>query len=118
MLKPKKPVRRERPAWEVYIIAGCVRRPRLCRGRGDRYRRGDRGAQGQAGRSEAALCSAAVTTQVKAYTMSNLLAEAINCDDPNRAAKIIREALGIESDDVVKSQSDPNSDGSRLAKDG
>ena len=33
--------------------------------------------------------------------MSNLLAEAINCDDPDRAAMIIREALGIESDDVV-----------------
>jgi hypothetical protein len=39
---------------------------------------------------------------VKAYTMSNLLAEAINCDDPERAAKMIRDALGIESDDVVK----------------
>ena len=38
---------------------------------------------------------------MKAYTMSNLLAEAINCDDPDRAARIIREALGIESDDVV-----------------
>ena len=44
---------------------------------------------------------AAETTQVKAYTMSNLLAEAINCDDPERAAKMIRDALGIESDDVV-----------------
>ena len=44
---------------------------------------------------------AAETTKVKAYTMSNLLAQAINWDDPNRAAKIIREALGIESDDVV-----------------
>ena len=33
--------------------------------------------------------------------MSNLLAQAINCDDPDRAAKIIREALGIESDDVA-----------------
>jgi hypothetical protein len=31
----------------------------------------------------------------------NLLAEAIACDDPDRAARIIREALGIESDDVV-----------------
>jgi hypothetical protein len=38
---------------------------------------------------------------VKAYTMSNLLAEAINCDDPDRAAGIIRYAFGIESDDVV-----------------
>ena len=34
--------------------------------------------------------------------MSNLLAQAINCDDPDRAARIIRDALGIESDDVVK----------------
>jgi hypothetical protein len=33
--------------------------------------------------------------------MANLLQEAINCDDPDGAAKIIREALGIESDDVV-----------------
>jgi len=34
--------------------------------------------------------------------MSNLLAQAINCDDANRAAKIIRDALGIGSDNVVK----------------
>jgi uncharacterized protein HemY len=34
--------------------------------------------------------------------MSNLLAEAINCDDPDRAARIIQDALGIESDDVVR----------------
>ena len=34
--------------------------------------------------------------------MTNLLAQAINCDDADRAAKIIRDALGIESDDVVK----------------
>jgi hypothetical protein len=33
--------------------------------------------------------------------MSNLLERAINCDDPDRAARIIRDALGIESDDVV-----------------
>ena len=33
--------------------------------------------------------------------MSNLLAEAINSDDANHAAKIICDALGIESDDVV-----------------
>ena len=33
--------------------------------------------------------------------MTNLLAQAIDCDDPDRAAKIIRDALGIESDDVV-----------------
>jgi hypothetical protein len=33
--------------------------------------------------------------------MTNLLAEAIACDDPDRAARIIRDALGIESDDVV-----------------
>jgi hypothetical protein len=33
--------------------------------------------------------------------MSNLLAQAINCNDPDRAARIIQDALGIESDDVV-----------------
>ena len=33
--------------------------------------------------------------------MTNLLAQAIDCDDPNHAARIIRGALGIESDDVV-----------------
>jgi hypothetical protein len=29
--------------------------------------------------------------------MTNLLAQAIDCDDPNQAARIIRDALGIES---------------------
>ena len=33
--------------------------------------------------------------------MTNLLAQAINSDDADRAARIIRDALGIESDDVV-----------------
>jgi hypothetical protein len=33
--------------------------------------------------------------------MTNLLEPAINCDDGDRAAKIIRDALGIEGDDVV-----------------
>ena len=33
--------------------------------------------------------------------MSNLLQQAINCDDPDRAARIIQDAPGIESDDVV-----------------
>jgi hypothetical protein len=33
--------------------------------------------------------------------MTNLLQRAINCDDADRAARIIRDALGIESDDVV-----------------
>jgi hypothetical protein len=33
--------------------------------------------------------------------MANLLAQAINCDDADRAAKMIQDALGIESDDVV-----------------
>ena len=33
--------------------------------------------------------------------MSNLLEEAINTDDGDRAAKIIQDALGIESDDVA-----------------
>jgi uncharacterized protein HemY len=44
---------------------------------------------------------AAETTKVKAYTMSNLLEQAINCDDADRAAKIIQDALSIESDDAV-----------------
>jgi hypothetical protein len=33
--------------------------------------------------------------------MTNLLEQAIACDDADRAAKIIQDALGIESDDVV-----------------
>jgi uncharacterized protein HemY len=33
--------------------------------------------------------------------MTNLLEQVINCDDGDRAAKIIQDALGIESDDVV-----------------
>ena len=33
--------------------------------------------------------------------MSNLLERAIDCADGDRAAKIIQEALGIESDDVA-----------------
>jgi uncharacterized protein HemY len=33
--------------------------------------------------------------------MSNLLEQAINCDDGDRAAKIIQNALGVESDDVA-----------------
>ena len=33
--------------------------------------------------------------------MPNLLAQAITCDDGDRAAKIIQAALGIESDDVA-----------------
>jgi uncharacterized protein HemY len=32
--------------------------------------------------------------------MTNLLEQAINCNDGDRAAKIIQDALGIESDDV------------------
>ena len=32
--------------------------------------------------------------------MSNLLEQAINCSDGDQAAKIIQDALGIESDDV------------------
>jgi hypothetical protein len=31
--------------------------------------------------------------------MTNLLQQAINCDDADHAAKLIRDALGIESDD-------------------
>ncbi len=33
--------------------------------------------------------------------MSNLLERAIDCDDGDRAAKIIQDAFGIESDDVA-----------------
>ena len=33
--------------------------------------------------------------------MANLIERAIGCDDGERAAKIIREGLGIESDDVA-----------------
>jgi hypothetical protein len=33
--------------------------------------------------------------------MSNLLERAIDCNDGEQAAKIIQDALGIESDDVV-----------------
>jgi hypothetical protein len=33
--------------------------------------------------------------------MTNLLEQAINCDDGKRAARIIQDALGIESDDMV-----------------
>jgi hypothetical protein len=33
--------------------------------------------------------------------MTNLLEQAINCDDPDRAAKMIQDARGIESDNVV-----------------
>ena len=33
--------------------------------------------------------------------MATLIEQAINCNDGERAAKIIRDALGIESDDVA-----------------
>jgi hypothetical protein len=33
--------------------------------------------------------------------MANLLEQAINTDDGDRAAKMIQDALGIESDDVA-----------------
>jgi hypothetical protein len=33
--------------------------------------------------------------------MANVLEQAINADDGDRAANIIRQALGIESDDVA-----------------
>ena len=33
--------------------------------------------------------------------MTNLLERAINTDDSNRAAKLIQNALGIESDEVA-----------------
>jgi uncharacterized protein HemY len=37
-----------------------------------------------------------------AHAMTNLLAQAINCDDADRAAKIIQDALSIEGDDVIQ----------------
>jgi hypothetical protein len=33
--------------------------------------------------------------------MTNLLEQAINCNDGDRAAKMIQNALGIEKDDVT-----------------
>jgi hypothetical protein len=33
--------------------------------------------------------------------VTNLLQQAINCDDADRAAKMMQDALGIESDDVA-----------------
>ena len=33
--------------------------------------------------------------------MANLLEQAINCDNGDLAAKIVQDALGIESDDVA-----------------
>jgi len=33
--------------------------------------------------------------------MTNVLKQAINCDDRNRAASIIMEALGIETDELA-----------------
>ena len=33
--------------------------------------------------------------------MANLIEQAIACDDGDRAARMIQEALGIESDDVA-----------------
>jgi uncharacterized protein HemY len=33
--------------------------------------------------------------------MTNFIEQAINCNDGDRAAKIIQDALGIESDDVA-----------------
>ena len=33
--------------------------------------------------------------------MANLLEQAIDCDDGDNAAKLIRDALGIESDEVA-----------------
>jgi hypothetical protein len=33
--------------------------------------------------------------------MANLLEQAIDCDDGDSAAKLIRDALGIESDEVA-----------------
>jgi uncharacterized protein HemY len=38
---------------------------------------------------------------VRRISVTNLLEQAIKCDDGDRAAKIIQQALGIESDDVA-----------------
>jgi hypothetical protein len=38
--------------------------------------------------------------QRRVHAMTNLLEETINSNDANHAAKVIQEALGIESDDV------------------
>jgi uncharacterized protein HemY len=35
------------------------------------------------------------------WSMSNLIEQAIDCSDSEQAAKILQQALGIESDDVV-----------------
>ena len=37
----------------------------------------------------------------EAYPMTNQLEQAIGCDDGDRAAKIIKDALGIETDYVL-----------------
>jgi predicted metallopeptidase len=37
----------------------------------------------------------------EAYRVANLIEEAINCDDRERAARIILDALGIETLDVA-----------------
>jgi len=40
--------------------------------------------------------------------MTNLLEQAINCDDGERAAKIIQDAIGIESDELRTTASPRN----------
>jgi hypothetical protein len=45
--------------------------------------------------------NAYVSGHVVRRTMTNLLRQAIDCDDGDRAARIIQDALGIESNDVV-----------------
>ncbi len=45
--------------------------------------------------------------------MANPLAQAINTDDSDHAAKLIRDALGIESDDVVNLTSGGSSSSSK-----
>jgi hypothetical protein len=34
--------------------------------------------------------------------MTNVLEQAINCDDSDHAARIIQDALGIKSDDLTR----------------
>jgi hypothetical protein len=40
-------------------------------------------------------------SSARSTRITNLLEQAINCDDADRVAKMIQDALGIESDDVV-----------------
>jgi hypothetical protein len=58
------------------------------------------GGQARGRRGLGQETSARVDTS-EAY-LTNLLEQAISCDDGDRAARLIQDALGIESDDVAK----------------